>query len=145
MWLSFGHSVAEYFRIDYSSNKNYRLNSAISKGIFSKSLTVWNSSEFPLNDEGRDLVGLDAGLRILDRSLSKDGEDLGDATVGDPDLRSVEHPSFSVWSEFRPSFDRSGVRSGRGFGQGKGGKLLAWSQRGEVLGLLLRCAQKCDA
>jgi hypothetical protein len=61
------------------------LNEDFSNNDF-KCFTVRNSSKFSLHNEGRDLVGLDAGLRIFDWSLSKDGEDLGDAAIRDPDL-----------------------------------------------------------
>jgi len=39
-------------------------------------LTVRDASELPLDDEGRDLVGLDPGLGVDDRRLSEDGEHL---------------------------------------------------------------------
>ena len=39
-------------------------------------------------------------FQILDSNLR-------DATVGNPDLGAVQDPGFSIWAEFRPSFDRT--------------------------------------
>ena len=36
---------------------------------------------------------------VLDRSLGKHGEDLSNATIGDPDLGAVQDPVLSIWRQ----------------------------------------------
>ena len=82
------------------------------------------------------LVGLHAGLGVLDGGLGEDGEDLGDAAVGDPDLGAVEDVVLAVGAELGAGLDAAGVGAGGRLGEGEGGKVLAGGHAGQVLLLL---------
>ena len=63
------------------------------------------------HDERRHLVGFDARVRVEDRRLAENGEDVGDAAVGDPNLAAVEDVMSFFRVEDGARFDRGCVRT----------------------------------
>ena len=102
-----------------------------------------NTTEGSLNDKGRDLLSGGAGGRVRDRGLAEHREDLGDATVGDPDLAAVEDPVRPLLIELGPGLDAAGVRTAARLGQGEGSEVLSSGELGQVLLFLcIRPAQQ---
>ena len=64
-----------------------------------------------------------SGLGISHRRLAKDGEDVGETAVGDPDFASVENVVSSGFVEFSASADGRSVGAASGLRQGEGGEL----------------------
>eukprot|EP01137_Pigoraptor_chileana_P023982 Opistho-2@91182 len=98
--------------------------------------TVCNTAKRSLDDEGSDLVALLARLGINNLRLRKHGEDLGDATVGDPNLAAVEHKVLAIGAQNGARADRVCIGSTAGLSERKSGKLLSTGKLGKILLLL---------
>ena len=95
--------------------------------------SVCDAAEFALDNKGGDLVSLRAGGGILYGGLGEHGEDLGDSSVGDPDLGAVHDVVLSVRGKFGPGLDGSSIGARSGLRESESGKLLTGSQLGKVL------------
>merc|ERR1711892_1156787 len=99
-----------------------------SVGTFNTHLLLWgtvsHSSKSSFDDEGRDLLCNSSCLLIGNWSCAKNGEDLSNASVGDPDLASIKNPVCSS------------IRSTAWLGQGKGSKIFPSCKFWEILLLL---------
>ena len=95
-----------------------------------------------LDDERGDLR-----LRALlgRRGAREDGEHVGEAAVGDPDLRAVEHVALAVGEGSARVWMAAASVPARRLGEREGGDQLAGGELGQVLALLLFGAEEQDA
>ena len=87
------------------------------------------------------ILGL-ARLRVGHWRLGKDGEDLRESPVGNPDLGPVEDVVPAVRGEFGAGADGAGVAAGTRLREGERGHVLARDESRKVALLLLLIA--CD-
>merc|ERR1719220_2206183 len=107
--------------------------------------SIGDSSKAALNNEGRDLLCLGSSCWVNNWRLGKDGEDLSNSSIGDPDLASIKNPVSSSLIQNCPGLDAACIRATAGFSQSKGCKFFPSGKLGQVLLFLLGSSSQENA